>query len=154
MSNIKSKKSNLGNNKGEYAGEDTGVPEFLQNRFHVERELKEYFAARGLKHRWINMTKFRSDRFHRTGYVPYKREADTPASVADQLLGTSPDGFIVRGDMVLAVKQQAQADKYRKWLRDKTDRARRNVREQAGAELRQQLRGLKAEIHEGYDDNK
>lgn len=132
--------------------EETGVPEFLQNRFHVERELVKFFESKGLKHRWINMTKFRSDRFHRTGYVPYKRDADTPVSIADQLLGSSPDGFIIRGDMVLAVKKAEHANQYRKWLKDKSDKLKTGAKKQAADELRQKLRGLKAEIKEGYDE--
>ena len=124
---------------------------------YVDPKLQEYLSNKGLEFRWINLRQFRERGFHKTGYIPFKREADTPMTDAEKLigLGASPDGFITRGDQILAVKTKEHAAAYRAHIQEKNRIMSRAVKKEAVSKLKKSFEdaGVKAEIHESYEEN-
>lgn len=135
--------------------EDVGIPDMFTNRLQVDATLQKFFAEKGLAFRWINITKYRSERFHRTGWTPYKRDESTPMSAADSVLGVSPDGFIIRGDNVLAIKPVAQARAYKQYLQDRTSKNTGATQKAAAAAIRSSFKasGIDAKVEEGFDED-
>lgn len=137
------------------ATDELSVPEFMQNRLQVDEKLMKYFKDKGLAWRWINMSKFRAERFHRTGWVPFKKQQDTPISAADQLLGESPDGFILRGDNVLAVKKASEAQAYKNFLRNRTAKITDAQQKEAAQAIKTAFKaaGQDVKVDEGFDES-
>jgi hypothetical protein len=122
---------------------------------YVDGNLSEYLNSKGLEYRWINLAMFKAKGFHKTGWVPFKRDDETPETESDKLLGRRADGFIVRGDQVLAVKTTEQAAAYKAHILEKNRIMSRSVKKEAVSQLKSAFadHGIKAEIHEGYEEN-
>lgn len=75
--------------------------EMYKNRFDLPEALKMEIRSKGYNFKFINFTTYKKDTVHRSQWVPYKPEART---TMDMVFGKSPEGYIVRGDCVLAVR--------------------------------------------------
>lgn len=131
----------------EYNWDDLG-----SDRLAISRELKKELDSKGLTYKFINATKLKADYgFHKQGYRPYK--PDNQAIVGD-IFGGDPEGYVRRGDLILAVVPKSHADKAKKALQIKTD-LQANTSKLKAQELKEQMRsaGLSAVVDEGYGDD-
>ena len=121
------------------------------NPLRLPEGLRKAFEKEGLEVRFINIKRLNEMHgFHNRGWKPYTKEFAN-IEVNEFHWGTSPDGKIIRGDLVLAVRPISLGDKHRAALKQKADRLNLNQKKNA-AELRKLAAG-RAKIHEGYDDN-
>jgi hypothetical protein len=97
------------------------IHDYQFNSMKIPAELEKEIADKGLSWRFINLPKIKKDGYHKSGWIPYQRDnkADKD-SAAVRLFGNDPDGHIIRGDSILAVKPKAEADAYRALLDQRT----------------------------------
>ena len=123
--------------------------EFFNNRLSLPDGLKTHLTTEGMDWRFINSIEFRRDgNMHKSHWQPYKIPSDF-AGMANA------EGYLQRGDLILAARPKGVTSNYRKYL------ARRNaiqkgVAKQQADELRQTFRdgglGKQSKVHEGYGD--
>lgn len=121
--------------------------------FNVPAGIKEELSKKGFECRWINSIKYRQNfGFHRSGWKAYKT---TAAKLAPDSLdfgdGVDAEGYIRRGDLVLAVKPSQAAEQHREKIRAKNRRL-MNYSQTAADDLRKTVGGSGA-VLEGYDEN-
>jgi hypothetical protein len=122
------------------------------SRLRIDPALKVELKEKGLSHRWINYKKFMSDgNFHQSGWVPYKPAAK-PTGAVEFSFGSNPEGYVIRGDLILAVKTEEQQAHHKARL------ARKNAiyqqyNKQAASQLKEHLKGTKSKVYEGYEEN-
>lgn len=130
--------------------------EFYYNMTELDADLIEELKSKKLEYRFINRVQFQKNGFHRSHWKPYRREATSERSAADKLFGADPDGFVIRGDLILAVKSAEAASQHRDFLDRKNKILSRSAKssEQA-SRLRQEIQGLgkDAQIHETEEDD-
>lgn len=80
------------------------IGELYNNRLDLPKNLRNEIMKKGYNYKWINFTKFQKDAVHRSQWVPYRPEIST---VADMVFGKTPEGYVTRGDCVLAVRPLA-----------------------------------------------
>ena len=120
----------------------------------VDPELRKEIESQGLALRWINAGKYRSGgNFHKSGWRAYQRKTSAQGSL-DFSYGTSPEGYIIRNDMLLAVKPVEAYERKRSQIKSKADLMAGNEKTRA-QELREQMRasGLGGKVFEGYEGN-
>lgn len=125
--------------------------EFFQNRFIVPQAIKDELEAKGLDCRFISYVKWKENgNMHRSHWVPYRCTAET---AADQF-GKDSEGYIRRGDTVLAVRSKERSEQHREFLKQRNERY-RNFNRLAASELRERMReeGMSGKVHEGYEEN-
>lgn len=125
----------------------------FNNFFAIDPELKKEIEGKGMAYRWVNAIKLKANYgFDARQWAPYKREGQ----VSGMSTFSDPEGFIRRGDLILAVqpKAVAAARKAQVASRNKSQSLAERNKAQA-EELRRQLRSndIKADISEGYEDN-
>src|SRR5687767_12797475 len=92
-----------------------------RSRLRVPSPQIEELASRGLAHRWISRKKFQDEgNMHRNDWEPYKFESLKKAA-GDIVFGSSPDGYLIRGDMVLAAKKLSLQAEHRSEIKFKTN---------------------------------
>lgn len=90
--------------------------------FKVPPEIEAEGKTKGFVFRWINAAKYRgSSNFHARGWQAYRRETGAVKSAAEFAGGTSPEGYIIRDDMILAFKPDEVHEKYRQKVKMRTD---------------------------------
>lgn len=117
----------------------------------LDPELEKEIEEQGFAWRWINLQQYRSQgNFHKNRWTPYKRK-DVKS---DDFMPTTNEGFIIRGDCILAVRPIAIAIAHKKAIQAKNDRYKQYNKQQAD-DLRRTAKesGVKAKIHEGYEEN-
>lgn len=125
------------------------------NLLAVDPELKAELDRKGLAYRFINAKQYQQNYgFHRTGWRVYKREATASSGSMDFSMGTDPEGYVRRGDLILAVKPKEMQEAHKQKIRAKTERynnATKRNRENADV-LRAMAKtgGLDLTIEEGY----
>jgi len=142
--------------KEKQAGTEAGINDFnfdFNDFFAVDPALKQEIASKGLVCRWINAVKLKANYgYDSRQWTPYKRESQP--SVTSTF--SDPEGFIRRGDLILAV-QPKQLATARKAQVDARNLAQSSAKQQKAHadELKRQMRenGIKADISEGYDEN-
>jgi hypothetical protein len=91
------------------------IPNFAKNVFDIDSALQKELDEAGLVPRWVNIKQMENfGGYHPKGWVPYKRKS---INETEKLFGQSGDGFLRRGDLVLAVKKKEEVDKHRAYLR-------------------------------------
>ena len=118
-------------------------------------ELKKELADQGLEGRWVSYKELVENQgFHQKEWVPYKRKKDATIDSSTFLNGTDPDGFIRRGDAILAVKTAEDAERHRLFLRERAQRQ-LGYNKEKGDELRRMARdsGLSTRIDDEYGDD-
>lgn len=126
---------------------------FYNDQLALDDELKAELAEKGLSYKFINAQEFAKRGSHKSHWVPYKREKKVENSSFSKIYGTDPEGFVRRGDLILAVKTMEQADAHRDFLRQRSQQLSTSVDQQAAEELKRTFRnaGVKAKILTGYD---
>lgn len=94
------------------------------NLLALDQELKDELAAKGFAYRFINAKQYvEKQGFHRSGWKVYKRDISNRSKGAfDFDLGTDPEGYVRRGDLILAVKPTEMQARHREKLAAKTAR--------------------------------
>ena len=122
----------------------------------IPSNIKEELNKKGLTARWINATEFRkSFGFHKSKWVPYKRELPKGASTSpDSLYGGDPEGYVRRGDLVLAVKTKEENARHAGMLKQRADLY-SGKQNQAAAELREQAKraGVKTKVDDSFGED-
>lgn len=120
--------------------------------FDVPKVILEELKSKGLEHRWINGIKYQRDYgYHKNQWTAYKSEKKLTQGSLDFGVGVDTEGYVRRGDMILAVRTTELGDKHRARI-DKKNKALQRFTKQAAEDLRQQTKGL-GQVFEGYDEN-
>lgn len=123
------------------------------NPLALPENFKKQFTDNGLEIRFVNLKKVQQlGGFHERGWVPFTKTKFSNIELPEFHWGSSPDGKIIRGDLVLACRPISLGDKHRAHLRARANRLDMNQKKNA-AELRK-MAGGKARVLEGYDDDK
>lgn len=124
------------------------------NTLGVDPAIQKEIDTKGMTARWINASQLEAmSGFHQKGWRPYK--CDT-ISASDSFFGKSPDGYIRRGDCVLAVRPKELHERHKQYLEERASQGKQAQKAQA-EELRRFARkaGLdEMQVLEGYDDAK
>lgn len=129
--------------------------EIYADKFKLDEALINELDEAGLACRFINFKQYRDNYgVHKSGWVAYKRKSKDP-SPAGELFGNDPDGYVRRGDMILAVKTKEATERHKQFLKQRSTTLQANYNKEKAQELRKLMRdsGVKAEIHEGFDEN-
>lgn len=122
--------------------------------FSIDPALRAELESKGLAHRWINARKFKDNYgYDARRWVPYKRESKMPGGY-ESFGYADPEGFIRRGDLILAAQPIAIAEARKAKIAARTA-ALAGHNKQAAADLKKTMKeaGLNAKVHEGFDEN-
>ena len=125
------------------------------NRLALPAELKKELKEQGLEPRWINFKKFVDNQgYHEKGWKAYTRKKSDTMETSSFLNGSDPDGYIRRGEAILAVKTTAEAERHRQFLKSRAERHRAYSQEKA-EELRSMARtaGMNSVVDDQLDEN-
>lgn len=135
----------------------SGRDEMYQNRFDLPKSLREEIKQKGYNYKFINFTSYKKDTVHKAHWVPYKPEIET---VADMVFGKSPEGYVVRGDCVLAVRPLSVDKLMKARIHDKAQsqlgfnkRARQEMEELARAHGVKKSKAFGVEATKGLEDD-
>jgi hypothetical protein len=132
----------------DFAGEDF-------NLLAIAPDLKAELDAKGLAYRFINAKQYVDKQgFHHSGWKVYKRDVSERAKGAfDFDMGTDPEGYVRRGDLILAVKPQEMQQRHKEKIRAKTARYSPDALNKAAAQqMRDRARenNVNMSVDEGY----
>jgi hypothetical protein len=139
------------------------MDDIFGNALGLDPELVASIKAKGLSHRFINARKLIDmGGYHPKGWRPYKPSAEERAKLEAQslLFGSDPDGYIRRGDCILAVRTSELNDKHKAYLKQEAART-QNTAKNAASQIRDFIKsnGLDmrvqegAEVHEGFGED-
>ena len=134
----------------------TNLGDFYANPYELAPDLKKELTEKGLEWRFINAVRFKEMGFHRSHWMPYKRDqgkAGSSLTTAEQIFGADPEGFVRRGSDILAVKPRAAAQAHRDHLKRLT-RLQESSYKSKGAQIKDAFKeaGIKGKVLEGYDE--
>lgn len=124
----------------------------------IDPALKAEIAAKGFEYRFIRAKKYVEDgAYHKMGYRPYKRDPVEKKDGHTFEFGADPEGYLRRGDLILAVKPKALVERDRAKIRARTE-AYNNVvqrNKEAAEDLRRTVSdaGGTIGVSEGDDDD-
>ena len=120
--------------------------------FDIPPAIKKELDEKGLEGRWINSIRYQRDYgYHKSGWRAYKSDRKLNPGSFDFGEGVDSEGFIRRGDLILAVKNKEAQAKHRAKIESKTKRLNQFTK-QAATELREKTKGL-GQVFEGYEEN-
>jgi hypothetical protein len=130
-------------------------PAMSLDPFAVHPALLEDIKQKNLAHRWINAKKFKDNYgYDSRQWTPYKPDVKITSSM--EYFGyADPEGFIRRGDSLLAVQPMAIKERRSAQISQKTQHSAKAHRQASKAQLESALKSTgdsKAKVHEGYDD--
>ncbi len=131
------------------------APKFMRRRANIlelDEQLRDELTKKGLSFKWINFQDFKSKGVNSLGFIPYKRESKAP--LAELLQTGAPDGYTVKGDLILAVMPKSEHAELKAEMKWRAQRGER-YQEEAGAELAESLRrsGIKSKVITGVNDD-
>lgn len=118
----------------------------------VDPRILADIESKGMTCRWINAVKLKANYgFDARQWVPYKSEV----KLSDSFGFTDSEGYVRRGDLVLAVQSKEIAARRKAKIEDRNRRMQNAQGRQAADQLRKSFSdaGIDAKIHEGYDEN-
>jgi hypothetical protein len=126
------------------------------NNMRLSPEILNEIKEQHLAHRFVDARQLEKyGNTHKNGWVPYKVKArEATNDIQAMQLGVSPDGFVRRGTLVLAVRSE-QIDAQHRAMIVKRNAVQQEVQAQQAGALREMARaaGLKKDIvSEGYDE--
>ncbi len=127
--------------------------EIFDSSFAVPPEIKAEIKEKGLACRWVNGTSLqKSFGFNKNRWVPFKSEK---AKAVTSMFGGDPEGYVRRGDLILAVKPKELQDKHRAYLADKLAGSKGVLKKKTSEDMRQiaEEHGVKAKFDNSYDEN-
>jgi hypothetical protein len=124
------------------------------NLLVLDSKLKSELESKGLVHRWVNKKEYLDKgNYHNSGWIAYLPDTDAGAGRHDFMVGRSPEGYIQRKDLILAVKTVGAAARQKERIKAKTKTAQAFMKQEA-SEMRARMKdaGVKgAKVHEGYE---
>ena len=125
--------------------------------FAVDPKLRDELVSKGLEFKFIRSKKYLDDGgFHKQGYKPYKRDQSEKKDGNSFELGTDPEGYTRRGDLILAVKPKHLVEKDRAKIAARTkaynDIATRNAEDREKIAKIVQDAGGKIGVNSGSDE--
>jgi hypothetical protein len=117
----------------------------------IDSALKAELDSKNLEYRWVNAKKLQENYgFDPRQWTPYRSETVSKNAFSQR----DSEGYVRRGDLILAVQSKEIAAKRRNVVKMKNDRNKQHLRQSAN-ELKDTFRraGVKANISEGYDEN-
>lgn len=126
----------------------------FDDQFFLSPAIKQEIESQGMVYRWINAKIFQDNHgFDRRQWQPFKSKL---ASSSGSLGNSDSEGYIRRGDLILAVQSLETATRRRAIL-DRRKQALNSAvqNKEAARELKRTLSdaGIKAKVLEGYDEN-
>lgn len=121
----------------------------------LDPELKAEIEGQGLVARWINAPKYlQGGNFHQSGWRAYKAKPVEAKGALDFSYGRSPEGYVIRHDLLLAVKP---AELQARWKARIQAKARASSGKDYAKELKEKLNsagvGASVKVHDGYEAN-
>jgi hypothetical protein len=105
----------------------------------------------GLAYRWISLKEFsQNGNFHKNDWMPYKSES-LKKTASEFSWGSNPDGYLIRKEMVLAVKPKKLQEQHKARIKQRT-LIQSQSSKQAAQELKKTLQGSGASVYEGYEE--
>lgn len=128
--------------------------ESFDDQFAVAPAIKQEIESQGLVYRWINAHKLQANYgFDSRQWQPYKMK--NPINFGG-LESKDSEGYIRRGDLILAVQTQEVAGR-RRAITERRRQALNNAvqNKEAARELKKAMSdaGIQAKVYEGYDEN-
>jgi hypothetical protein len=126
--------------------------DLYKSRLDMDPALAKELKEAGLVGRWINAKEFQKNYgFHHSGWTPYKKKA-APNAKVDSLFGGDPEGYVRRGDLVLAVKTTEEQEKHRMGLAYKAS-LNTGLNKKQAQQIAEAARnaGVKSKVVDGYD---
>lgn len=126
------------------------------NALSLTDEIKKDLEEQGLTPRFVDYKKLKEmDGYHEKGWTIYKKPKCDSIDNREFKFGSTPDGVVRRGSMVLAVKSKEQIALHRTYLKQKAERYSQAYTKKKASELRQIAKNsnVDVKIYEGYDDN-
>jgi hypothetical protein len=123
--------------------------EFFNNRLALTNEIKTHLTEKGLDWRFINAAQFRNEgNVHRSHWKPYKFEGVDFGGILNA------EGYIARGDLILAVRQKQVSQAHRKFLNQRNN-IQKGFNKAEAKKFRQNLRdnGLEGQVNVVEDDD-
>lgn len=136
---------------------DFAFEEQEMNLLSLSPEIQADFKKRNLAARWVNSKNYMANgNFHKSGWRAYRvpEEIRGDRGSLDFNFGMSPEGYIIRNDLLLAFKPAELQEKHRARIQART--ASQNGSNSSRAEeIREsaKLAGVSVKVHEGYDEN-
>jgi hypothetical protein len=118
----------------------------------VDPKIKKELAEKGFACRWISLREYQTNgNFHKQDWTPYKVSAGAkgPGEFAS---GTNPEGYIVRKELVLAVRPLEAHNAHKAQIRRRTA-SQSQIQKVAAQKLRETLGQSGAKVYEGYEEN-
>jgi hypothetical protein len=117
----------------------------------IDPETQKELDSKGLVGKYINATKLRANfGTDPRGWRPYK--PDVKGSLANTF-GADPEGYVRRGDLILAVLPKEQHARLKAKVQYRTDMQSSASQRQKAAQELQQTVGSAAKVKIGYDEN-
>lgn len=117
----------------------------------VEPELRKELEEKGYAIRWINAPKYRQGgNFHRSGWKALQFDMSKEGAKASKF-GATAEGFIIRHDMMLAVKRSEDQELHRARIQNRTRQM--SFNQDNAKEQLQEAMGGKGKVYAGYDEN-
>lgn len=109
------------------------MDDIFGNRLGVNPELATELDKKGLSYRWVNAVKLSAyGGYHERGWRPIKRaECATMNDTHSFMIGNDPEGYIRRGDCVLAVRPKEINQKHKQYLAEQARVHKATSRQQA-----------------------
>lgn len=121
------------------------------NPLGLDPELTGELEKKGLAWRFISAKRFQDmGGTHPKGWRPYKCDKMLSSS-PDFVFGSSGDGYVRRGDLILATRPNELHEKHKTYLNQEALRG-RQIQQSQAQHLREMVRGANIKVHEGYDD--
>lgn len=134
------------------------MDDIFGNQLGVDPAIVKAIEAKGMVHRWINAKKLQEmGGYHHRGWKPIRMKeigCDT-LDLSSLTFGTDPEGYLRRGDNVLAVRPRELHEKHRAYLdQEARARSRANTNKAHAEQMRQFVKeaGLDVKVHEGFED--
>lgn len=120
----------------------------------VDSALLAKLDSEGLVCRWINASKYKNGgNFHKSGWRPYKvNESAKEKGSYDFSYGSSPEGYLIRNDLILAVKSKDESERWRSHLKKKAQNM-SGKNDDASASFKEKAKSGGAKVLEGYEEN-
>jgi hypothetical protein len=130
------------------------MEDIFGNTLGLDPSIIKALKAKGLAYRFVSAAKLQQNAgYHERGWTPIKRKDIEGYGTLDTF-GADPEGYVRRGDLVLAVRPQALNDKHKAYIAQEANRGNHSQKSQA-KELREFVKNSGAEgitVIEGYDE--
>ena len=133
----------------------TSLEDIFGNPLTVSDDIKRAVEEKGMECRWINFKKFQDiGNSHEYAWRPLKRSECGIMDSTSLINGSDPDGYVRRGDLVLAGRSKELSEKHRLYLKGQANRY-KNLQKSHAEELRSFVKkaGIDASITEGYGED-